>query len=930
MKGFLGAIVLALIIIPHAGVAQYGTLNGRITDAKTLKGLPFASIYINNTTIGTTSFEDGEYFLRKIPPGTHELIISYIGYQTYRTKVSIGANENITISIKLTRSATNLANVNINAKKDAKWKAQFEKFKKLFFGADSFTKSCTIYNPWVLEFTEGTNGVIIASASAPLDIENLAIGYRINYQLTNFSAGPSAYRISGYAQFKEIETRDSLLSNLWSTRRAQIYFGSSRHFFKSIIQNQATENSFLALQDISGLPDIVRKSSYLTNINQSILPYDLLNKITTRPSENQFRIVMPDRLEVHYLKKSVPPSIYRNVTNPISWIEVKSGFLDVSSEGILLNPGAAVLSGAMGDARMAQALPNDYVPPTPKISEDIEVAKRKKNLEAAFLERPYLQTDRSYYYPGDIIFFKAYMNYITPMIKDSLSHVLYVELINENEKVIEKKILSIEDGISQGNFNVPATLDNGSYAIRAYTRWMLNFKLAGIFVKPIAILKPTEVVANNSFEIPEEVQVRIIAEKETFTLREKITLAIEARDEFGFPIASNLSISVTDVNQVAPTQDEVTILTDFNFPDSVLQDTIKNDIVYEIQYGIEFSGSIKPAKRLQPGVVTVFQKDSPDVFALPTDPHGVFKQHLQISTPTEFYLEGKNYRNKRVEVKMNSIVDPVVKKTFQRQLIEIVKSVDPAFRHVPSSLLRTSVLDEVVVEEKRIEKSTTSSYHNKADFSIDGDWLRQTNTNDLLSAIQARVPGLRILYQVNNGTITKFLTIGGPSSLESATECLVTVDGIVLVPAEGQSVADQLAYMNVSEIESIDVLKYGSGAIYGARGANGVIIVVTKKGDYSTKKRARPDFRKLKQVKLAGYSESLKFESPDYSIINDEGQPDTRSTIYWNPDLYTDGKVATTISFYSADIPTSYRIVVEGITSKGRPIRGERIIEINR
>lgn len=927
---FLIVLTIGVAIIQHKAIAQYGTLQGRIIDSKTLRPLPFASVYINNTTIGTTSDEDGDYLLQEIPTGTHEFIVSYIGYQIYKTKIHIIIDQHINSNVRLTQVPTNLSEVNVKSTVDKKWKRQLGTFKKIFFGTTPFTKSCTIHNPWVIEFNEDKKGTLTATTSAPLDIENLALGYRINYQLTAFSADLSNYKISGYTQFKEIETNDSLLSSLWTARRKEIYVGSSRHLFKSIIDRQTSENGFLILKDISGLPEIVRKSAYLTNINQSIMAYDLMDKVLPLSNQGQYKIIVPDRLEVHYLKKSVTPSIYRNIVNPVSWIEVKGGSIEVSSEGIPLNPSVIFFSGAMGDARMAQMLPNNYIPPTQFLIDSIETVKQNKNAFAPFFERAYLQTDRPYYYPGDALFFKAYMNYETPMLQDSLSHVLYVDLINERNEVVDKKVLHLDTDNAEGNFILPFNIAKGKYAIRAYTRWMLNFNSTNLFIKPIDILGPNELVENIEFEPSKKGQIYIVANQEEFKVREKITLAFEAKNEFDFPIAANLSVSITDINQVAPIQNEKNIITDFDFSDRELEDTSINKIKYQIQYGIDFRGKIKPVKKMIPGIVTVFQKDTDDVFTIPTAPNGTFNHHLQFSGTREFFVQGKNFKGKKVEVKMDSTLDLAVHTTFPYQHITIYEPKDLSLRHIPNSALATKMLEEVIIEGKKSERPSLSSYHHAADVSIEGDKLRQSNTTDLLSAIQMRVPGLRILYHINGGVISKFLTLGGPSSFESSQECLIIIDGIVLIPAEGQSIADQLAGMSVSEIESIDVLKFGSGAIYGVRGANGVIVVKTTNGTYEANKKSTPNFKKLMLILLSGYSESVDFSSPDYSTDNTEEQLDGRSTIYWNPNVNTDGTSLTELSFYSADLPTTYRVVIEGLTKEGKPVRGEHLIKVTR
>ncbi|PWV55545.1 SusC/RagA family TonB-linked outer membrane protein [Chitinophaga sp. S165] len=123
------------------------------------------------------------------------------------------------------------------------------------------------------------------------------------------------------------------------------------------------------------------------------------------------------------------------------------------------------------------------------------------------------------------------------------------------------------------------------------------------------------------------------------------------------------------------------------------------------------------------------------------------------------------------------------------------------------------------------------------------DIERQPVTNPML-AIQGRVPGLFITQNtgVANGAVT--VRIQGQNSIRpEANEPLIVVDGIPYPsvftntggggPLTGGTNTDgtPLSFINPAEIESIDVLKDADAtAIYGSRGANGVILITTKKG----------------------------------------------------------------------------------------------------
>src|SRR5690348_4183306 len=78
-----GLVFLLLLI---AGIARCQTgvsLAGKVADSTSNKPLSNCSVYLNNTSIGTVTSEDGTFLLKNIPRGRADLIISAIGYSTY-------------------------------------------------------------------------------------------------------------------------------------------------------------------------------------------------------------------------------------------------------------------------------------------------------------------------------------------------------------------------------------------------------------------------------------------------------------------------------------------------------------------------------------------------------------------------------------------------------------------------------------------------------------------------------------------------------------------------------------------------------------------------------------------------------------------------------------------------------------------------------
>jgi len=107
--------------------------------------------------------------------------------------------------------------------------------------------------------------------------------------------------------------------------------------------------------------------------------------------------------------------------------------------------------------------------------------------------------------------------------------------------------------------------------------------------------------------------------------------------------------------------------------------------------------------------------------------------------------------------------------------------------------------------------------------SVDASVIAATTITDAGGAIQGRVAGVNIQKNVGRPGSGFQITIRGLSSINNSNNPLYVIDGI---PTES-GIND----LNPEDIEKIDILKDASAtAIYGSRGANGVVIVTTKKG----------------------------------------------------------------------------------------------------
>lgn len=103
------------------------------------------------------------------------------------------------------------------------------------------------------------------------------------------------------------------------------------------------------------------------------------------------------------------------------------------------------------------------------------------NSNASYAEKIYLQLDKSAYATETTIWFKAIVTDAITHAPTTLSKILYAELIDQDKKVLAKKLIKIENGIGQGFFDLDKELKKGSYLVRAYTQWNKNFGSDFIF-----------------------------------------------------------------------------------------------------------------------------------------------------------------------------------------------------------------------------------------------------------------------------------------------------------------------------------------------------------------------------------------------------------------------------------------------------------------
>lgn len=289
-------------------------------------------------------------------------------------------------------------------------------------------------------------------------------------------------------------------------------------------------------------------------------------------------------------------------------------------------------------------------------------------------------------------------------------------------------------------------------------------------------------------------------------------------------IVKNKTITVPEVFQLIKAQTNYTFVYNANLFESntkvelkkgiIKVKTLLNGIFLDLDYSYEFTKNetivVKPEQKITLKGKVIDKNGEPliGVSVYITNDSGSKKQIPIVGTTTDFdgnytlkYLKGTHiifnylgYKKAIVEINNQKIIDVTLSEELNK-------------------------LDEVIItgyQKIDVRKSTGA-----VNTITDKDIERKGNSN-LLKSLEGQVPGLTLIADPTREGEFK-LDVRGVTSLNGNTNPLIIVDGF---PLEGS-----LSTINPYEIKSINILKDAAAAsIYGARAANGVVVVVTKRG----------------------------------------------------------------------------------------------------
>ncbi|WP_198174734.1 carboxypeptidase-like regulatory domain-containing protein [Spirosoma arboris] len=376
-------ILVLGLLLTHSVWAQF-TIKGHVFSGKNQEPLPFATVFLSGTSKGTLTDSSGQFVLTNLPPGTFDLIVSFVGFTTLKTTLQTQQVKAYRFILKPLEN--NLGEITVKAHRRRDWSKEIALFTDNFIGVTQNAKACRLLNPSVLRFVDSPS-TLEATAPEPLLIENSALGYRLKFHLDKFTYDYGQQRIAyqGYPLFEPLPPKNQQQAEEWKANRRKAYLGSLMHFMRALYQKRLVPEGFV-IQQIAekknragerrfiGLPtDSTAYFPSLTNSTKQVAypmaPYkmilDSVQSTALRPV-----IAFNDWIQVTYALKREPADYQKYRETP----ENKYAIIPQRSFLRMLAPNVELESSGRFDLQriffegywtwelMAESLPIDYEP----------------------------------------------------------------------------------------------------------------------------------------------------------------------------------------------------------------------------------------------------------------------------------------------------------------------------------------------------------------------------------------------------------------------------------------------------------------------------------------------------------------------------------------------------------------------------------------
>lgn len=546
--------LLYVLFLPLAGHAQ-SNVRGQVIDFSTQEGIGDCNVYLSGTSQGSFTNPKGFFEITNVKDGIYELVFSHVNYKAHVQIIEVKGKD-VSIKASLAVNPTALTSVEVVSEKDkAARRKALKRFKEFFFGKQYLESKIFIKNEEIIDLSKEKNGVIESTNPYVLQVQNDYLGYELEYYVKQFLLSNTSNLVLGFPKFTEQETKNPTQELMWVENRQRAYNGSLRHFFTSLLNGKLEEEGFEAYLTRDD-PEVVEEETtdyYKDQLDQKVLidAKNLPISITVNDTEfeNIKEINFSQIVEVNYTKEFGRLGGYQT-----SLLKMADDYVYVYTNGVIVNPSAVKLFGQWADEGTYELLPYDFISNDTLVLQDnaqrqARLAQLNKLTEEQPVEKIYIHTNRSDYYPDETIWFKAYA-VAGPIHQPSpLSHNIYVDLLNPDQEVIKQLILASDEGFAHGSIELEKGLAAGAYVLQAYTHGMKTEAPEYYFRKEIKVNSIRG--RTDNVKAANDVDLQFFPEGGPLIDQAASLVAFKATDEHGMPVSVTGKVFTESGEQVA-------------------------------------------------------------------------------------------------------------------------------------------------------------------------------------------------------------------------------------------------------------------------------------------------------------------------------------------------------------------------------------------
>ncbi len=173
-------------------------------------------------------------------------------------------------------------------------------------------------------------------------------------------------------------------------------------------------------------------------------------------------------------------------------------------------------------------------------------------------EKVYIHYDKDYYVAGETIWFKAYL--YSNGKPSGASNNLFVQLTDSKGKLVSTKKYAVFGAVSKGNIDLPDSLPQGNYYIRALTPGMLNYDEGFVYKKNIFVFRPSTGSSATAAKASPNVSLKFFPESGNLVDGILTVVGFKAVDQSGVPV---------EINGVIHTEEGTTIASFKSYHDGI-------------------------------------------------------------------------------------------------------------------------------------------------------------------------------------------------------------------------------------------------------------------------------------------------------------------------------------------------------------------------